>query len=134
VVPEETEIVVEGRRIGLARAFRGPAVVPVVAGPHIVELRWRGFSITDHIMVSAQTTVLLKTGPGAFGLGVASAVVIGNATLAILPTNFLPDIRPASSLKEAITQPPLLLSCLSCPRLGERMATRGSGMLVQMRA
>lgn len=60
VTPGETEIVVDGRRIGLANEFRGPAVVPVVAGPHLVEFRWRGFSITSHIMVPPQTTVPIK--------------------------------------------------------------------------
>lgn len=60
VTPDETEIVVDGRRIGMAREFRGSAVVPVAAGPHLLELHWRGFSIANQIMVSPQTTVLIR--------------------------------------------------------------------------
>ncbi len=60
VAPEETEIVVDGRRIGLAKEFHGPAVVPVVAGPHLVEFHWRGFSVANSIMVSPETTVLIR--------------------------------------------------------------------------
>lgn len=58
--PEDTEIVVDGRRIGLAKEFQGPVVVPVVAGAHVVQLHWRGFSITNNVMVSPQTTVLIR--------------------------------------------------------------------------
>ncbi len=65
VAPEDAEIVVDGRRIGLAKDFHGPALVPVVAGPHLVELHWRGFSIANNIMVSPQTTVLIKRDLGA---------------------------------------------------------------------
>jgi hypothetical protein len=60
VMPDEAEIVIDGRRIGVAKEFHGPAVVPVVAGPHLVEFHWRGFSIANHIMVSPQTTVLIR--------------------------------------------------------------------------
>ena len=60
VLPGDTEIIVDGRRIGLASDFRGPAVVPVAAGQHLVELSWRGFSIINSIPVSPQTTVLIK--------------------------------------------------------------------------
>jgi len=59
-MPGETEIAVDGRRIGQAKEFRGPAVVPVAAGPHLLELHWRGFSIANQIMVSPQTTVLIR--------------------------------------------------------------------------
>ncbi len=65
VTPEDAEIVVDGRRIGLAKDFHGPALVPVVAGPHLVELHWSGFSIANNIMVSPQTTVLIKRDLGA---------------------------------------------------------------------
>ncbi len=67
VTPDDTEIIVDERRIGLAKEFRGPVVVPVMAGQHILELHWRGFSITNNIMVSPQTTVLIKRdlGPSA---------------------------------------------------------------------
>lgn len=60
VTPEDAEIFVDGRRIGLAQELRGPSVVPVVAGFHLVEFRWRGFSVTNHIMVLPQTTVPLR--------------------------------------------------------------------------
>ena len=60
VAPEETEIVVDGGRIGLAKDFHGAAVVPVVAGPHLVEFHWRGFSVAHTIMVSPETTVLIR--------------------------------------------------------------------------
>lgn len=60
VTPEDTDIVVDGKRIGLAKAFRGPAVVPVVAGFHFVEFHWRGFSVTNHIVVPPQTTVPIR--------------------------------------------------------------------------
>lgn len=60
VMPEDTEIFIDGRRVGLAKEFRGPGVVPVVAGPHLVEFQWTGFSVTSQIMVPPQTTVLLR--------------------------------------------------------------------------
>ena len=67
VRPDEAEIVVDGRRVGLAKEFDGPAVVPVVAGPHLVEFHWRGFSIANQVMVSPQTTVIIRRdlGPSA---------------------------------------------------------------------
>jgi len=60
VTPEDTEIMVDGRRIGLAKEFYGPVTVPVVAGPHVVQLYWKGFSITNNIMASLQTTVIIR--------------------------------------------------------------------------
>lgn len=60
VMPEDAEIFVDGRRIGLAKEFRGPSVVSVVAGFHLVEFHWRGFSVTSHIVVPPQTTVPLR--------------------------------------------------------------------------
>jgi osmotically inducible lipoprotein OsmB len=60
VTPEDTEIFLDGRRIGLAKEFRGPAVVPVAAGPHLVEFHWTGFSVTSQIMVPPETTVPLR--------------------------------------------------------------------------
>lgn len=60
VTPADAEILVDGRRIGVAEEFRGPAVVPVVAGLHLVELHWRGFSVTSQIMVPPETTVPLR--------------------------------------------------------------------------
>src|SRR5574337_24884 len=58
--PQDTEIIVDGRRIGRAGEFRGPVTVPVAAGPHVVQLYWRGFSITNHIVASPQTTVIVR--------------------------------------------------------------------------
>ncbi len=60
VTPEDTEIFVDGRRIGLAKEFRGSAVIPVAAGQHLVEFHWTGFSVTGHIMVPPRTTVPLR--------------------------------------------------------------------------
>jgi hypothetical protein len=60
VTPDEAEIFVDGRRIGQAKEFRGPAMVPVVAGPHIVEFSWRGLSIATNVMVPPQTTVPVR--------------------------------------------------------------------------
>ena len=60
VTPDETEIAVDGRRIGQAKEFRGPAVVPVAAGRHLVEFHLRGFSVATSVMVSPQTTVPIR--------------------------------------------------------------------------
>jgi hypothetical protein len=64
VTPEETEIVIDGTRVGLAKEFHGPATVPVAAGLHVVELYWGGFSTTEIIVASPQTTVVIKRGLG----------------------------------------------------------------------
>jgi hypothetical protein len=64
VTPEETEIVIDGTRVGLAKEFHGPVTVQVAAGSHVVELYWGGFSITEIIVVSPQTTVVIKRGLG----------------------------------------------------------------------
>lgn len=70
VTPEDAEIFVDGRRIGLAKEFRGLSVVPVVAGFHLVGFHWRGFSVTNHIVVPPQSTVPLRRdlAPSASGL------------------------------------------------------------------
>ena len=60
VTPDETEISIDGRRVGLAKELHGPARVPVMAGPHVVEFSWHGFSITETIVASPWTTVLIK--------------------------------------------------------------------------
>ncbi|WP_337287309.1 glycine zipper domain-containing protein [Candidatus Methylomirabilis sp.] len=60
VTPEDTEILIDGRRIGMAKEFHGPAIVSAPAGPHLVELHYRGFSVTSHIMVPPQATVSLR--------------------------------------------------------------------------
>src|SRR5574337_744269 len=58
--PPDTEIIVDGRKIGRAGELHGPVTVPVVAGSHIVQFYWRGFSITNHIVASPQTTVIVR--------------------------------------------------------------------------
>jgi hypothetical protein len=58
--PGETEIVVDGRRIGQANEFRGPAVVPVAAGPHLVEFHDRGLSVVTSVVVPPDTTVSVR--------------------------------------------------------------------------
>jgi hypothetical protein len=58
--PGETEIVVDGRRVGLAKEFRGPAIVPVTAGPHLVEFHDRGLSVATSVLVPARTTVSVR--------------------------------------------------------------------------
>ncbi|MBI4382006.1 MAG: hypothetical protein HY574_12555 [candidate division NC10 bacterium] len=60
VTPDETEIAVDGRRIGQAKEFRGPVVVPVAAGQHLVEFHLRGFSVATSVMVPPQTTVPIR--------------------------------------------------------------------------
>jgi len=60
VTPGETEIVVDGRRVGQAKEFRGPAVVPVAAGPHLVEFHDRGLSVATSVVVPPQATVSVR--------------------------------------------------------------------------
>lgn len=60
VTPADTEILVDGRRIGTAKEFRGPAAVPVAAGLHVVEFHSRGFGVTSQVMVPPQTTVSIR--------------------------------------------------------------------------
>jgi hypothetical protein len=62
VTPEETEIVIDGTRVGLAKEFHGPVTVPVAAGPHVVELYWEGFGTAEIIVASPQTTIVIKRG------------------------------------------------------------------------
>ncbi len=60
VTPDDTEISIDGRRVGLARELYGLVRVPVMAGPHVVEFSWRGFSVTESIVASPWSTVLIK--------------------------------------------------------------------------
>ncbi len=62
VTPDETEVSVDGIRVGLAKELYGPVRVPVRAGPHVVECSWRGFRVTETIVASPWTTVLIKRG------------------------------------------------------------------------
>ncbi len=59
-MPGEAEIIVDGSRIGLAKEFQGPVIVPVEAGLHVVQFAWRERSITQTILASPQTTVFVK--------------------------------------------------------------------------
>ncbi|MBI2486764.1 MAG: PEGA domain-containing protein [Deltaproteobacteria bacterium] len=52
VAPEEVEIYVDGRFIGLARDFKGPAIVSVPSGSHVVEFRYGGSSSSNTVYVS----------------------------------------------------------------------------------
>jgi len=60
VTPPDTEIMIDGGRIGRAGDFHGTIAVPVAAGSHVVQFSWRGFSITNHIVASPQTTVIVR--------------------------------------------------------------------------
>lgn len=60
VIPDETEISIDGIRVGFAKELRGPARVPVMAGPHVVECSWRGFNVTETILARPWATVLIK--------------------------------------------------------------------------
>jgi hypothetical protein len=60
VTPGETEIVVDGRRVGQAKDFHGPAVVPVAAGPHLVQFHDRGLSVATSVVVPPQATVSVR--------------------------------------------------------------------------
>ena len=59
VTPADSEIYVDGRFIGLANDFQGPAIVSVPSGTHIVEFRHNGlsFSTTVHIDSGSKSVV-----------------------------------------------------------------------------
>ncbi len=60
VTSGETEILVDGARVGMAKEFHGPVIVPVAAGSHTLEFRVGGLTIIEDIVASPQTTVLIK--------------------------------------------------------------------------
>lgn len=60
VTPGETEILVDGVRVGMAKEFQGPVTVPVAAGSHALGFRVGGLTIIENIVASPQTTVLIK--------------------------------------------------------------------------
>ena len=64
VTPGETEILVDGARVGMAKAFQGPVIVPVAAGAHTLEFRMGGLTIIEDIVASPRTTVLIKRDMG----------------------------------------------------------------------
>lgn len=60
VTPGETEILVDGDRVGMAKEFQGPVIVLVAAGSHALEFRVGGLTIIEDIVASPRTTVLIK--------------------------------------------------------------------------
>lgn len=60
VTPGETEILVDGARVGMAKEFTGPVTVPVAAGAHALGFRVGGLTIVENIAASSNTTVLIK--------------------------------------------------------------------------
>jgi hypothetical protein len=64
VTPGETEILVDGARVGMAKEFQGPVIVPVAAGSHTLEFRVGGLTIIEDIVASPRTTVLIKRDMG----------------------------------------------------------------------
>ncbi|MDE2058658.1 MAG: PEGA domain-containing protein [candidate division NC10 bacterium] len=67
VTPVEAEILVDGMRVGRAKEIKGPISVPVAAGAHTVGFRLGGMTTIENIMVSPQTTVLIKRNLGSAG-------------------------------------------------------------------
>ncbi|MBZ0159955.1 MAG: hypothetical protein K8G79_07460 [bacterium] len=64
VTPEETEILVDGARVGMAKEFQGPVIVLVAAGSHALGFRVGGLTIIEDIVASPRTTVLIKRDMG----------------------------------------------------------------------
>jgi hypothetical protein len=60
VTPGETEILVDGARVGMAKEFQGPVTVPVAAGAHALGFRVGGVTTIENIFASPRTTVLIK--------------------------------------------------------------------------
>jgi hypothetical protein len=60
VTPVEAEILVDGMRVETAKGSKGPVTVPVAAGAHTVGFRVGGVTTLENIVVSPQTTVLIK--------------------------------------------------------------------------
>ena len=60
VTPLEAEIWVDGRYVGLARDFAGPAILYVAPGNHVVEIRLYGQSITSYVKVAPGATSVVN--------------------------------------------------------------------------
>ena len=60
VTPDDTEIIFDGTRVGLAKELYGLVRVPVMAGPNVGSFPGAGFSVTETIMSSPWTTVPIK--------------------------------------------------------------------------
>ncbi len=67
VTPVEAEILVDGMRVGTAKGSKEPVTVPVAAGAHTLVFRVGGVTTIENIMVSPQTTVLIKRDLGTTG-------------------------------------------------------------------
>jgi hypothetical protein len=63
----EAEILVDGMPVGTAKEVKGPVTVPVAAGAHTVAFRVGGVTTIENIVVSPQTTVLIKRNLGSAG-------------------------------------------------------------------
>ena len=62
VTTQDAEMYVDGRFIGLARDFKGPAVVSIPAGDHVIELKYNGLSYkTNAHIPRGHTTTLVYT-------------------------------------------------------------------------
>lgn len=64
VTPGETEILVDGARVGMAKEFQGPVIVLVTTGSHALGFRVGGLTIIKDIVASPRTTVLIKRDMG----------------------------------------------------------------------
>lgn len=60
VTPLEAEIWVDGRYVGLARDFAGPAILYVAPGNHVVEIRLYGQSVTSYVKVAPGATSVVN--------------------------------------------------------------------------
>lgn len=62
VTTQDAEMYVDGRFIGLARDFKGPAVVSVPSGDHVIEFKYNGLSYkTNAHITRGRTTSLVYT-------------------------------------------------------------------------
>jgi len=62
VTTEDAEMYLDGRFIGLARDFKGPAVVSVPSGDHVVQFKYKEMSYTTNTHVAlGRTTSLTYT-------------------------------------------------------------------------
>ena len=60
ITPAEAEIWVDGRYVGLARDFSGPAILYVAPGSHLVEVKLHGQISTAQITVAPGATSVVK--------------------------------------------------------------------------
>ena len=60
ITPAEAEIWVDGRYVGLARDFSGPAILYVAPGSHVVEVKLHGQISTTQVTVAPGATSVVK--------------------------------------------------------------------------